>query len=127
MKSHKILRLVSIWEFLSAIGILIAIGIFTAAVLSEWGGWHFQDAGFVSQFALVALIMAMFVVYFLLAVISGVGLLKTRKWGEITSIIHAALMLFWFPIGTIIGTLVLIYLTRPQVRKYFRTPLLSPN
>lgn len=127
MKSHNIVRLVIIWEFLSAIGILIAIGSFTAAVLSEWGAWHFQNAEFVSQFALITLIMLMFVVYFLLAVISGVGLLKTREWEKITSIIHAAITLFWVPIGTSIGTLVLICLTRPQVRKYFRTTLLSHN
>ena len=34
-------------------------------------------------------------------------------------IIVAALSLFWFPVGTAIGILVIIYLAKPEVREYF--------
>ena len=39
---------------------------------------------------------------------------------------EAALSLFFIPFGTIIGILVIIYLTRPEVRDYFVRPLLPP-
>ena len=57
--------------------------------------------------------------YFVLALMGGIGLLQGREWGRIMTIVHAALSLFWIPIGTVIGALVLVYLTRPEVRDYF--------
>jgi hypothetical protein len=49
----------------------------------------------------------------------GIGILKAKSWGRIVSIVVAVLSLFWIPIGTVLGVLVLIYLTRSEVRAYF--------
>jgi hypothetical protein len=49
----------------------------------------------------------------------GIGLLKGREWGRILSIIHAALNLLWVPVGTVIGVLILIYLTKTETQEYF--------
>ena len=75
--------------------------------------------------AAIGLIIALLVlvVGFVIALMGGIGLLRGREWGRILSIVHAALSLFWVPIGTIIGILVLIYLTKAEVREYFETNL----
>ena len=59
------------------------------------------------------------VAYFILALMGGIGLLKGREWGRILSIIYAALNLFWVPVGTVIGVLILIYLTKTETQEYF--------
>jgi len=51
----------------------------------------------------------------------GTGILKAKSWGRIISIIVAVLSLFWIPVGTVLGILVLIYLTRSEVREYFES------
>ena len=57
--------------------------------------------------------------YIGLSVAAGVGLIIEREWGRILAIIHSALIVIWIPIGTVIGVLSLIYLTKPEVRQYF--------
>jgi uncharacterized membrane protein (DUF2068 family) len=64
-------------------------------------------------------VLLVMVAYFILALMGGIGLLKGREWGRILSIIHAALNLFWVPVGTVIGVLILIYLTKTETQEYF--------
>ena len=59
--------------------------------------------------------------YLGLSLAAGIGLLMEKEWGRISGIVHAALSLLWFPIGTVIGIITLIYLTKAEVREYFES------
>ena len=130
MKRPDLLVLIAVWEFLCAFGVLVAIGgissYFCFTVPGVWwngmmGGWGMWGVPQMGGIALVALGIALLVmvVYFILALMGGIGLLKGREWGRILSIVHAALSLFWVPVGTVIGILILIYLTKTEVQEYF--------
>ena len=130
MKRPELLVLIAVWEFLSAFGVLVGIGavsflfFFTVpgvwwdGMMGEWGMWDMPRIG---NFAVVMLgfILLVMVAYFILALMGGIGLLKGREWGRIMSIVQAALSFFWVPIGTVIGILILIYLTKNEVQEYF--------
>ena len=58
-------------------------------------------------------ILVMLLSIFVLA--SGIGLLKSKKWSKISSLIVGALSIFSFPLGTIFGVFTLYYLTKPEV------------
>ena len=126
MKRPDLLVLIAVWEFLSALGILIGIAAISSAFLFVPGmwmwGWGMWDAHTMGGFAIFALstVLLVMVTYFILALMGGIGLLQGKGWGRILSIVHAAFSLFWIPIGTIIGILVIIYLTRQEVIEYFR-------
>ncbi len=57
--------------------------------------------------------------FFGLSLASGIGILKAKSWARIITMVVAGLSLFWFPVGTVIGVLVFIYLGKPEVRTYF--------
>ena len=59
------------------------------------------------------------IAYFILALLGGIGILQGKEWGRILSIVQAALSVFWAPVGTVIGILILIYLTKPELKEYF--------
>ena len=54
-----------------------------------------------------------------LCLASGIGILKAKSWGRMLTIVVAVLSLFWFPVGTAIGILVIIYLAKPEIGEYF--------
>ncbi len=53
--------------------------------------------------------------------IAAISLFSGHNWARIFNIVIAAISLIAFPVGTIIGVIVLVYLTRPHVVAYFRT------
>jgi len=120
MKRPDLLVLVAIWEFLTALGAFIgicAVSIFAfPSVDMMWGGPR-VGALFGLSVAILVLLC-----YIGIAVAGGIGLLTRKDWGRILSIVQAALSLLWIPIGTVIGILILIYLTGSEVRAYFGTP-----
>jgi hypothetical protein len=118
MKRPDLLVLVAIWAFLSAL--LYFIGIVAIAVFAmpealgfEWGP---ANAGSIFGLSIGILFLLCFCG---LCLAGGIGILKAKSWGRIIGIVIAALSLFWFPIGTVIGVLVIIYLARPEIREYF--------
>jgi hypothetical protein len=120
--------------FLSAFGILVGIAAVSSAfffaypwmawdgMMGPWGMWDVPRMGGIA-FITLGVIALLMVAYFVLALMGGIGLLKGREWGRILSIVHAALSLFWVPVGTVIGVLVLIYMTKTEVREYFETSI----
>lgn len=48
------------------------------------------------------------------------GLLSGREYGRVLSLIHGGLSLLGFPVGTVIGVLQIVYLTKADVREYFK-------
>ena len=129
MKRPDLIILIAVWEFLSAFVVLIGIATLTSAffftapwmMMWEWNGWQMCGAPNASGFVIFGMSIALLIMvaYFILALIGGIGLLRGKEWGRILSIVHAALSLFWVPIGTAIGVLILIYLTKTEVKEYF--------
>jgi hypothetical protein len=113
MRRPDLLILIAIWQFLNAL--FCAIGIAAIAIFA------FPATGRGDVGATFGLSIGVFflLAFIGLSVAGGVGLLMGKNWGRIVSIVNAALNLLNIPIGTIIGVLVLIYLTKPNIREYF--------
>ena len=94
------------------------MGWWEGGMVGGWDMWGVPQMGGIAIIVLgiAALVM---VAYFILALMGGIGLLRGREWGRILSIVHAALSLFWVPVGTVIGVLILIYLTKTEIQEYF--------
>lgn len=130
MKRPDLVVAVSIWMFITAAGVLIGIlGMSMFLLAAPWftvwdGGWGMMPwmggwgMGGIAWFGIGVGLLVM-VAYFVLALMGGIGLLQGKEWGRIIGIVHAAISLFWIPVGTVIGALVLVYLTRSEVRDYF--------
>ena len=126
MKKPDLLVLVAIWQFVNAF--LLLIGIAAIAVFAFPGALGYYGFaggmnyhGITDVGAIFGLSIAIFflIAFIGLSVAGGIGLLMGKGWGRIIGIINAVLNLLNFPIGTVIGVLVLIYLTKPDVREYF--------
>ncbi|UCG10118.1 MAG: hypothetical protein JSW30_05195 [Dehalococcoidia bacterium] len=113
MRRPDLLILIAIWQFLNAL--FCAIGIAAIALFA------FPKAGPADIGTIFGLSIAIFflLAFIGLSIAGGIGLLMGKNWGRIISIVNAALNLLNIPIGTIIGVLVLIYLTKSEVRDYF--------
>ena len=126
MKKPDMLVPVAIWEFLTALGILIPMSaMFTVLFvnITDWGMWagstNIPSLGVLVK-VIIGFVQLLFLTYFVLALMGGIWLLQGREMGRILSIVHAALSLLFVPVGTVIGALVLVYLTKPEVRDYFQ-------
>jgi hypothetical protein len=64
---------------------------------------------FAPGLVLVLIVISLLPLFFAIAFLTG------RNWGRISMMIGAVLELFDIPIGTLIGIIVLYYLTRPKV------------
>ena len=118
MKRPDLLLLVAIWAFLSAFLYLIGIVAISVFAFPEALGFRYGPANVGSIFGLsIAIFVLLCCVGLSLA--GGIGILKAKSWGRIISIVVAVLSCFWFPVGTVIGVLVIMYLARPEVRAYF--------
>ncbi len=79
-----------------------------------------QAAGaFIGMFA-VGLIAAVMMVFCLLYLVIGYGLWTLRPWARVAAIAVAVISLFAFPLGTVIGALILWYLLKPEIADLFQ-------
>lgn len=119
MKRPDLLILIAVWQFLSAFIALIGVCIIAAFVFPDAVGplWGQALTGVIFGLSISILVLLAFIG---IAIAGGVGLLKGQEWGRVLSIVHAALSLFTFPIGTIIGVLAIVYLTKTEVTEYFK-------
>jgi hypothetical protein len=138
MKKPDLLILIAIWEFLTAFFALIGISAITMfafpAVLGYWGNWGFDgnhhnamiwNYGDIARTGVIfGLSIATFVLvcFCAIALISAVGLLKGKEWGRNTAIVHGAVSLICFPVGTAAGGLSIMYLIKQEVKQYFMPP-----
>ena len=118
MKRPDLVLLVAIWLFLSAFLYLIGIAAIAIFAFPEALGFGYGSA---NVGAIFGLSIGIFVLLCCigLSLAGGIGILKAKSWGRIISIVVAVLSLIWIPVGTVLGVLVLIYLTRSEVRAYF--------
>ena len=109
------------WFILGAILPLLgalAIVIFAyPAVLTD------ETSGTDRYLAVAGVSFGLFVVLVLAAVniAASIGLLRLRAWGRILAMVLAALGLLAFPVGTIIGALIIWYLLTPEAQEAFGT------
>lgn len=118
MKRPDLLLLVAIWQLLSAFLCLIGIAAIAIFAFPEALGFWYGPADVGTIFGLsIGIFVLLCCIGLFLA--GGIGILKAKSWGRIISIVNAVLSLFSIPVGTVIGVLVLIYLTKSEVRAYF--------
>ena len=120
MKRPDLLILIAIWQFITAFIALIGICAIAVFAFPDVIGllWGPALTGGIFGLSVAILLLLVFIG---IAITGGIGILRGQEWGRVLSIVHAALSLFFFPIGTTIGILVIIYLTKSEVSEYFRT------
>ncbi|UCE97491.1 MAG: hypothetical protein JSV74_05980 [Dehalococcoidia bacterium] len=115
MRRLDLLSLIAVWEFITAFGAPISISAVAVLifpdVIDPFIGPAIPGAIFGLSVAILVLLC-----YIGLAIAGGIGLIRGKDWGRILSIVHAILTLFFFPIGTVIGILTIIFLIRPEVK-----------
>ena len=118
MKRPDLVILIAVWHFINAFGALIgiiAMGAFAFPSVVRFAA----VPGTASALAGMSIGALCLLAFLGVAVAGGIGLLLGKEWGRILSIVHAALNLFFIPIGTVLGILALIYLLKADVRDYF--------
>lgn len=120
MKRPDLLILIAVWEFLTAAVALagaVLIALFASFVVVETSGEAVVRGVGATLVSIGALVLLTFCG---LGVAAGVGVLTGKEWGRIAAIVHSALSAFWVPVGTVIGVLALVYLTKQEIRDYFQ-------
>lgn len=113
--------IIAIYHFVEAalflVG-LLALGI--AALAVSMGASGDPEAAI----PLAALAVAGVVVLVLLVVnvAVGWGLLALKSWARWVAVALSVLRLFFFPIGTVIGALIIVFLLQKEARDAFATP-----
>jgi len=118
LKRPDLLTLVVAWQFISAFFAFIGVCVLAIFAFPEVIGplWGPALTGVIFGLSVAIVILLALIG---ISVAGGIGLLRGQEWGRVLSIVNAALNLFAFPFGTIIGVLVIIYLTKPEVTAYF--------
>jgi hypothetical protein len=119
VKKPDTLVLIIVWQFLSAflaLSFLLAIAVIALpdASAAMWG------AALPGAIFGLSIIILMLISYIIIAVTAAVGIIRNQEWGRVLGIVHSALTLIAIPLGTIIGILIIIYLTQQNVIEYFR-------
>lgn len=119
MKRPDLLILIAVWQFITAFIALVGICAIAVFAFPDIIGplWGPALTGGIFGLSIVILVLLVFIG---IAIAGGIGILRGQEWGRVLSIVYAALSLFSFPIGTVIGILVIIYLTKSEVSEYFK-------
>jgi len=93
--------------------------------------WALNKTGHVQLLSLGRIVALPFAIFAVVAFVTGIGWLKRRHWAWIVGVLSIAANLvgdlanmafgeFWKgAVGVVIAGLLLIYMTRPAMRKYF--------
>jgi hypothetical protein len=113
----RIRTLGGLYLAVSAVGILSACVVFVA--IAPWGLLSGDPTATAILAGLGGAIAAVLLVLSAPGLIGGLALLTRRSWARVYAMVLAALLLFWFPLGTILGTYTLYVLLQPEIRLYF--------
>ena len=110
--------LISIWFILNAVLALIGIA---AMAIFALPSVITDTVGSDRYFAIAGVSFGLFVVlvFGALDVAAAVGLLRLRDWARWLAIVLAAMGLLLFPIGTIVGALIIWYLLNDEAKQAF--------
>ncbi len=119
MKRPDGLTVIAVWNFVQAFFLLVGacslLAIPASGVLSEIG-----DP--IGEFWVVFGVTCG-VIWFLISgialVLAGWGLLRMKQWARWLTFVLAIFSLFAFPIGTVIGAVIIWYLLKEDVREAF--------
>ena len=119
MRQHDALIVIAVYEFvMCAMLLLIACVVLPIAlVLTPFGADNWGQ--FVARFFIVGLALAASFGVAIASGIVGFGLLYRREWARVGAIVLAIVGLVGFPIWTVIGILILIYLLGENGRAQF--------
>ena len=79
----------------------------------------FSDAGLFAL-SMAGLCVGLFILFdAILSLLAGIGLLRMREWGRFLGIFLALFSLLAFPVGTVIGAVILWYLFSSDVKEAF--------
>jgi hypothetical protein len=120
MSRDEGIKLIAIYHFVVA-GLIMLGALFVLLVpLLAAAGSPTDPRG---AFVVILIMGTVFVVLALAALLyvaTGIGLWRRQEWARWVTIVLSVLGLFNFPIGTIIGLLVLWFLLRDDVQAEFR-------
>ena len=63
--------------------------------------------------------LAPLIIFGLVPILVGIALIEGKGWARILAFVFAIISLFVFPVGTIIGIIMIWYLRKPKVRAFF--------
>jgi len=132
MKRPDLLILVAVWQFFTAIiaffGIMAILFIALPVVLGigdiwegswgHWNGWEYSP-GLAWPIIGLSIAVVVLLAYFVISLAAGIGTLQGKNWARVLGIVHAVTGVVNFPLGTVIGVLIIIYLGNQEVRDYF--------
>ena len=101
----------------SALGILCAGIAFLA--IAPWGLLSGDPTATALLAGVGGVIAAVLLIVSAPGLIGGLGLLTRRSWARAYGIALAAVLLLWFPLGTILGAYTLYVLLQPETSSYF--------
>ncbi len=122
MSRHDGIKLIAIYHFvLAGIMVLGALGILLFPLLAVSVS-PVDPRGPLAVLFGTGIIFFILIVLAILYLIAGIGLWQRQEWARWLTIVLAILGLFNFPVGTIIGLVILWFLLRDDVQALFRTP-----
>lgn len=101
----------------SALGILSACIAFAA--IAPWGLLSGDPTATVVLAGLGGTVAAVLLILSAPGLIGGLALLTRRRWARVYAMVLAAVLLCWFPLGTILGAYSFYVLLQPDIRLYF--------
>ena len=119
MKRPDGITVIAVWHFVQAFFLLIGactlLAVPASGVFAEIGD---PIGEFWAGFGVTCGVIWLLITGVAL-VLSGWGLLKMKQWGRWLAFVLAIFGLFAFPIGTVIGAVIIWYLLRKDTREAF--------
>lgn len=114
------LVLIAVYEFVMAAMLLIAACVVLpiALLITPFASNGFGQ--FIGRFVIVALVLTIVFGFGVASALVGFGLLLLKEWARIGAILLAIPALVVFPIWTVIGILIIVYLAGQEGRSLFR-------
>jgi hypothetical protein len=113
----RIRTLGGVYLALSAVGILS--GCIAFAAIAPWGLLSGDATATAFLAGLGGAVAAVLLALSTPGLVGGLALLTRRSWARVYTLVFAAVILWWFPLGTILGAYSLYVLLQPETRFYF--------
>ena len=113
---------IAAWLLIATSGLMVLIGAFVFVLLAGIGLVSGEAEAFAVLGITATAVGGCMALFGLPGIAAGYGLLRRKNWGRIVAIVIAALNLFSFPVGTVLGAYILFVLLQTSAEQYFATP-----